>query len=95
MQHLRLRALGQQARTDLQNVGTCCISLSCRVLPLILRNARNGEVWNSGGELHRASYSGEASCPRTPVEFTDQSQQITTELASLLLVPVPKSASGL
>lgn len=42
VQHLRQRALGQQAWTDLQNLGTCYISLSCRALSLILRNARNG-----------------------------------------------------
>lgn len=58
-------------------------------------NARNGEVWNSCGELHRASFSGEASCQQTPAEFTDQSQQITTELTSLLPVPIPQSATGL
>lgn len=42
VQHLRRGALGQPARTDLQNLGACYIRPSCRALPFILGEGRNG-----------------------------------------------------
>lgn len=87
MQHLRQRALGQRACTDLQNLGKYYIRLSCRALPLILRNGRNEEVWNSHGELNRVSFSGEPRVSRPP-----QSSQIKAnklQQRSLLWCPFP------
>lgn len=57
---------GKKRLLTFKNLWKCYIRLSCRALPLILKNGWNEEVLNPCSELHRARFSGEVSCQQPP-----------------------------